>query len=66
MVEGFNKFKNGYQPGTIIVKEEMGDMFTDSPRYFGYVEQPFLSVTECTWGYCCYEDRSTYSRTNSV
>jgi hypothetical protein len=32
---GVSGFKKGYQPRTNIVKDEKGDLVTDSPQYFG-------------------------------
>jgi hypothetical protein len=33
-LEGINDFKKGYQPRTNIVKDEKGDLFTDSHSIF--------------------------------
>jgi flagellar basal body rod protein FlgC len=50
LYRGFNDFKKGYQPRTIIVKDEKGDLIADSPQYYGEVEELFLPAIECTWG----------------
>jgi hypothetical protein len=39
----------GYQPRTVIVKDEKGDLVA-LPQYYGEVEELFLPDIECTWG----------------
>jgi len=41
LYRGINDFKKGYQPRTITVNDEKGDLVADS--------QLFLPATECTW-----------------
>jgi len=43
-----NDFKKGYQPRTIIVKDEKGELVADPPQYCGEVEEIFLPAIECT------------------
>jgi hypothetical protein len=45
-----NDFKKGYQPRTVIVKDEKGDLIARLPQYYGEVEELFLPDIECTWG----------------
>ena len=44
---GINDFKKGYQLRSNVVTDEKSDLVRQS-RYFGYVEEQFLSATECT------------------
>ena len=51
LYRGINDFKKGYEPRTIIVKEEKGDLVADPPQYYGEVEEElFKPAIECTWG----------------
>ena len=50
LYRGINDFKKGYQPRTIIVKDEKGDVVADPPQYYGEVEELFLPAIEFTWG----------------
>jgi len=46
---GINNFKKGYQPRTIIVKDEKGELVADlPPQYYGKVEELFLPAIERT------------------
>jgi hypothetical protein len=49
LYRGINDFKKGYQPKTIIVKDEKGDGCR-LPQYYGEVEELFLPDIECTRG----------------
>jgi hypothetical protein len=49
LYRGINDFRNGYQPRTIIVKDEKGDVGCRLPKYYGEVEEIFLPAIECTW-----------------
>ena len=50
LYRGINDFKKGYQPRTIIVKDEKEDLCCRPPQYYGEVEELFLPAIECTWG----------------
>ena len=43
LYRGINDFKKGYQPRTVIVKDEKGELFAG-----GKVEELFLPAFECT------------------
>ena len=49
LYRGTNDFKKGYQPRTIIVKEERR-FGCRLPQYYDEVEELFLPAIECTWG----------------
>ena len=42
LYRGINDFKKGYQPKTIRVKDEKGDLVAELPQYYGEVEELFL------------------------
>ena len=50
LYRGINDMKKGYQPRTMIVKDEKGDLVADSHSIYGEVEELFLPDIECTWG----------------
>jgi hypothetical protein len=50
LYRGISGFKKGYQPRTMIVKDEKGDLVADSHSIMGEVEELFLPDIECTWG----------------
>jgi hypothetical protein len=50
LYRGINDFKKGYQPRTIIVKDEKGDLIAESCSINGVVEELFPPAIECTWG----------------
>jgi hypothetical protein len=62
---GISTFKKGYQPITIIVKEEMGDMFTDSHGILAGRNNRF-SQSLNVLGVTVVMKASTYNRTNRV
>jgi hypothetical protein len=50
LYRAINGFKKGYQPTTVIVKDEKVDLCCRLPQYYGEVEELFLPDIECTWG----------------
>jgi hypothetical protein len=49
---GINKFKNGYQPRTNLVKDERDELLVDPHKILKRWKN-YLSAVECTWsGWC--------------
>jgi hypothetical protein len=40
-----NEFKRGYQSKNNFVRDEKGDLLADSPQYFKYVEEWYISYS---------------------
>jgi len=54
LYRGINDFKKGYQPRSIKVNDEKGELVADTPHYYGDVEELFLPAIEC------YEDNDAW------
>jgi hypothetical protein len=50
LYRGITDYRKEYQPRTIIVKAEKGDVVCRLPQYYDEVEELFLLAIECTWG----------------
>jgi C4-type Zn-finger protein len=55
-----NEFKKGYQPRTIFIKDEKGNLLVDPHKIVNRCMNYFCQQLPADWGY--YADRNTESR----